>query len=171
VDLSRRLEVALSERADHGLDLGPDDVRVHADAAKAAELEEGENEVVVPRVQVELGGVDDSARLDEVVIRLFDRTNGRDRGELDHRLRLDVDDDAARDVVHDDRTVAGVGNGAEVLDDAALGRLVVVGRDDEEPVDADVVRFAGQVDGMGGGVGPGVGDNGAAPAQGVDGDA
>src|SRR5437660_8641043 len=92
VGLSRRLEIALSERADHGLDLGPDDVRVHADTAKAAELEEGENEVVVPRVQVELGSVDDSARLDEGVIRLVDRTNGRDRGELDHRLRLDVDD-------------------------------------------------------------------------------
>src|SRR5438105_15488433 len=90
VDLSRRLEIALSERADHGLDLGPDDVRVHADTAKAAELEKGENEVVVPRVQVELGSVDDSARLHQPAIRPFDPTTGRDRGDPAPRLRPDL---------------------------------------------------------------------------------
>src|SRR5947209_16355057 len=77
VDLSRRLGVALSERADHGLDLQPGDVRVDADPADASELEERQDEVVVPRIQVELGLVDDAPRLDEVVIRLFDGSNGR----------------------------------------------------------------------------------------------
>src|SRR5438067_5982764 len=171
VDLSRRLGVALSERADHGLDLRTGDVRVNTDAADASELQEGQDEVVVPRIQIELGLVDDAPRLDEVVIRLFDGSNGRNPRELDHRLGLDVDHDAARDVVDDDRPVADVGDGPKVLDDPAGGRLVVVRSDDEEPVDADVVRLTRQVDGVSGGVRAGVGDNGAAPAERIDRDA
>jgi len=146
VDLSRRLGVALAEEANHGLDAGPDDVRVHADAADAAELEEREDEVVVPRVQVEIGLRDDAPRLGEVVIRLLDGPNSRDRGELDDRLRLDVDHDARGDVVGDDRPVADVGDRPEVLDDAARRGLVVVRRDDQERVDAKLVRFPREVD-------------------------
>src|SRR5438270_12951176 len=71
VDLSRRLGVALSERADHGLDLRPGDVRVDADPADASELEERQDEVVVPRIQVELSLVDDAPPLAEVRRRLF----------------------------------------------------------------------------------------------------
>src|SRR5881227_3015806 len=77
VDLSRRLGVALSERADHRLDLRPGDVRVHTNATDASDLEERQDQDVVPRVEVELGVVDDSPRLDEVVIRLLDGSNGR----------------------------------------------------------------------------------------------
>jgi hypothetical protein len=58
-----------------------------------------------------------------------------------------------------------------VRDDAARRRLVVVRGDDEEPVDTELVRFTRQVDGVSGGVGAGPGDDGAAPAQRVDGDA
>ena len=82
VDLSRRLGVALSERADHGLDARPDDVRVHTNTADAAQLEEREDEVVVPRVQVEVGLADDAPRLGEVVIRLLDGPDVRDRGAV-----------------------------------------------------------------------------------------
>ena len=57
-----------------------------------------------------------------------------------------------------------------MLDDPAGGRLVVVRGDDEEPVYTELVRFTRQVDGVSGGVGAGVGDNGAAPAERVDGD-
>src|SRR5947207_1223748 len=170
LDLSRRVSIALAESADHGLDARPDDVRVHANAADTAELEEREHEVVVPRIEVELGLGDDAARLADVVIRLFDGTDGGDLGELDDRLGLDVDHNAARNVVDDDRPVADVGDRAEVLDDPAGGRLVVVRGDDEEPVYTELVRFTRQVDGVSGGVGAGVGDNGAPPAEGVDGD-
>src|SRR3954454_4661313 len=170
VDLSRRLGVALAEGRNHGLHPRPDDVSVHTDPADAAELEEGEDQVVVPRVEVELGLGDDASRLGEVVIRLLDRPDRRERGELDDRLGLDVDDDPPRDVVDDDRTVAHVGDGAEVLDDAAGGRLVVVRSDDEETVYTELVRFTRQVNGVSGGVRPGAGDNGASPAQSVHGD-
>ena len=40
VELSRRVGVALSESANHGLDPRPRDVRVHTNTADAAELEE-----------------------------------------------------------------------------------------------------------------------------------
>ena len=125
--------------------------------------------IVVAEVEVGLG--DDAPGLGEVVIRLFDRSDGGDGGELDDRVGLDVDHDAAGDVVDDDRPVADVGDRAEVLDDPAGGGLVVVRRDDEEPVYAELVRFTRQVNGVSGGVRAGVGDNGAAPAERVDRDA
>src|SRR5919201_1812407 len=171
VDAARRFGIAVTESSNHGLHLGSDDVRVHADAADATELEEGKDEVVVPRVQVEIGLPDDSSRLDQVVIRLLDRPDGRNVGELDDRVRLEVEHDAGRDVVDDDRPVADVGDRAEVLDDAADRRPVVVRRDDEEPVYTELVRFTRKVDGMGSGVGAGTRDDGRAPTEGVDGDA
>ena len=76
----------------------------------------------------------------------------------------------ARNVVDDDRPVADVGDRAEVLDDASGGGLVVVRRDDEEPVYTELVRFSRQVDGVGGGVGAGAGDDGRPAAERVDGD-
>jgi hypothetical protein len=143
---------------------------VDTNTADAAQLEERKDEVVVPRVQVEVGLGDDASRLGEVVIRLLDRPDGRELRELDDRLGLEVEHDPSRDVVDDDRPVADVGDCAEVLDDSADGRPVVVRSDDEEPVYTELVRFTRQVNGVSGGVGAGPGDDGAAPAQRVDGD-
>ena len=53
--------------------------------------------------------------------------------------------DAAGDVVDHHRPVGRGGDRLEVLDDPALGRLVVVRRDDEHAVDAELVRPLGQV--------------------------
>src|SRR5918994_2781037 len=170
VDAARGLDVTLSERPDHLLDLGPDDVSVDTDTPESTQLEERENEVVVPRVEVEVGLTDDAPRLDEVVVRLFDRPDRRDLGQLDDGVGLDVDDDAGRDVVGDDRLVADVGDRPEVFDDPAGRRLVVVRGDDEETVYTELVRFTRKVDRVGGGVGPGAGDDGAPPAERVDGD-
>ena len=49
VDLSRRLGVALTERADHGLHLGPGDVGVHTDTADATDLDPRIQSLRVPR--------------------------------------------------------------------------------------------------------------------------
>src|SRR3954467_10394425 len=167
VDLSRGLGVAFTEGADHRLDTRADDVRVHAHTTDGAELEERQHEVVVPRVEVEIGLGDDAPRLGDVVIRLLDRPDAGDLREVDDRFRLDFDHDAPLDVVDDDRAVADVGDRAEVLDDPTGGGLVVVRRDDEEPVYAELVRFTRQGNGVSGGVRAGAGDNGAAPAQDV----
>ena len=53
VEPPRAVDVAVLVAPDHLLRLRPPDVRVHADAADAAELEEREDEVVVARVEVE----------------------------------------------------------------------------------------------------------------------
>src|SRR6478736_4377389 len=91
VDLSRRLGVALTEGANHGLYTRADDMRVHKNATDGGELEERVDQVVVPRVEIELGLGDDAPRLGEVVIRLLDGPDAGHLGELDDRLRLDVD--------------------------------------------------------------------------------
>ena len=132
---------------------------MHDDAADAADLEERVDEVVAARVEVEVGLGDDPPRLVELLGRLLDRLDGRDLGQLEHRLRLDVDDDPLRDVVDDDRLVAGGGDRLEVLDDPARRRLVVVRRDDEEAVDAELVRLLGEVHRVRGRVRAGAGDH------------
>src|SRR5258705_4756447 len=153
VDLARRINVTLVEGPDHSLDLRSNDVRVYTNTADPTKLQERKDQDVVARVEGEVGLADDAPGLDEVVIRLLHRPDARDLGEFDDRLRLDVDDDAAGNVVDDDRLVAGVGDRPEVLDDASGGGLVVVRRDDEEPVYTELVRVTREVDGVGGGVG------------------
>ena len=66
---------------------------VDADAADAADLEERQDEVVVPRVEVETGLVDDAAclRRDPCVACFTAATFGISRQRRDRR-RLDVDD-------------------------------------------------------------------------------
>ena len=145
-------------------------MRVYTNTADPTELEKRKDQDIVARVESEVGLADDAPGLDEVVIRLLDRPDARDLGQFDDRLGLDVDDDAARNVVDDDRLVADLGDRTEVLDDASGGGLVVVRRDDEEPVYTELVRFTRQMDGVGGGVGAGAGDDGRSAVQGVDGD-
>ena len=75
------LVLASVPEPDQLLHLRPDDVRVHADAADAAELEERQDQVVVAGVEVE-PGLDDVLRLREVVVGLLDRRDVLDRGQL-----------------------------------------------------------------------------------------
>ena len=79
-------------------------------------------------------------------MRLLDRRHVFDLRELRDRLRLDVDHDAAGDVVDDDRLVRRRRHGREVRHDPPLRRLGVVGRHDQARVDAELVRLLGQVD-------------------------
>ena len=91
-----------------------------ADAADPAELDERENQIVVACIQIE-SLRDHVAGSIERRLRLLD---GRDVGDLRERrdrLRLGVDDDAARDVVEHDRPIGGGGDRLDVRDDASLG--------------------------------------------------
>ena len=138
VELARTVDVARTEEPDHLLHLRPDDMRVHADAAEAADLEEREDDVVVARIQVETE-LDDRSSLLDVGIRLLDGPHGRNLGQLRDRLGLEVEDDPPGDVVDDDRAVGDGSDLLEVPDDPADGRLVVVRGHDEEAVDAELV--------------------------------
>ena len=120
-----RVVLARLPEPDQLLHLRPDHVRVHADAADAAELEERQDQVVVAGVEVEVR-LDDVLRLRQVVVRLLDGANVLDLGEPRDRLGLDVDHDPAGDVVDDDRLVGGRRDRFEVRHDPALRRLRVV---------------------------------------------
>src|SRR6185369_12212910 len=87
------------------------------DDADGAETEECEGDRVVPGVEVEAGLLGDEARLVEVVVRLLHRDDRVDLRQPRHGYRLDVDDDAGRDVVRDDREVRSGRDRLEVLDD------------------------------------------------------
>src|SRR6478736_6806335 len=82
-----------------------------------------------------------------------------DRGDVvvaAHRLvglELDEARGAARHVVEHDREVGRLGHGGEVVLQADLAGLVVVGADEQHAVDADLLRLPGQLDRVGGGVG------------------
>jgi len=67
VDLARRVHVTLVEGPDHPPDLRSNDVRVYTNTADSAELEEREDENVIPRVEREVRLADDAPSLDEVV--------------------------------------------------------------------------------------------------------
>ena len=156
------VDVALAVAADHLGDLRSPEVRGHRHDADAAELEEGERVRVVAGVEVEPRLLGDEPRLLGIVDRLLHGHDVVDLGEPRDRGGLDVDDDAARDVVGDDRQVGGGRDLLEVADDRALRRLVVVRRDDEDPVDAELGRLFRQVDGVACVVGAGAGDDGGA---------
>jgi hypothetical protein len=107
-------------------------------------------------------------RLREVVMCLLDGAHGRDLRELADRLGLDVDDDARRDVVDDDRLLARFRDRLEVRNDSALRRLAVVRRDDQQPVHAELGRALAQVHRVRGRVRPRPGDHGRVVADRLD---
>ncbi len=129
-------------------DLRPDDVRVHADPADAAELQEGLDQVVVAGVQVEPGRRRCAAPASRSS---FACLTARTVSISARRLIVSgsmLTTTRDGNVVDDDRKIADRGDRLEVRDDAALRRLVVVRRDDQESVDAELVRLLGEVDGM-----------------------
>ena len=101
VDRPRTLDVARAVARHHLLHARADHVRMRADAAGTADLEERKDDVVVTRVQVE-PAVDDVARRIEARLRLLHRRHVLDLGQPRDRRGLGVHDDARRDVVEDD---------------------------------------------------------------------
>ena len=85
-----------------------------------------------------------------------------------HRRDRHVDDRARRDVVDDDRDADRVVHRLEVLVEPFLGRLVVVGRDDEKRVGARLLGVLGELDRLGRVVGAGAGDHRHAPLRLID---
>ena len=139
-------------------------MRVDTDAADAAHFEEREDEVVISGVEVEVAR-DHVAGSLERGLRLLHGAHVVDPCERLDRGRLGIDDDAARDVVEDDRQVGRGGDRLNVRDDAALRGLVVVRRHDEHAVDTDLGRPFGQMDRVCGRVRTRPGHDGVRPAE------
>ena len=79
--------------------------------------------------------------------------------ELLHRLHAHVDDGARRDVVDDERDGDRVGHRLEMRIEAALARLVVIGRDHQHRVGAGRLRMLRQLDSLARVVGARPGDD------------
>ncbi len=140
-------------------------MRRDRDDADRADVEEGERVRVVAGVEVEAGLLGDETRLVEVVVRLLHGDDRVDLREARDRDRLDVHDDAARDVVRDDRKVRRGRDRLEVPDDRPLRRLVVVRRHDENAVHAERRRLLREMDGVRRVVRAGAGDDARALAD------
>src|SRR5690606_28583120 len=79
-----------------------------------------------------------------------------------------IGDGSPGDVIQDDRQVDGLGGGLEVLVQALLGRLVVVGNDRQPRLRAYVLGILGKLDGLVGGVSADTGNDGQAPRRVLD---
>src|SRR5262249_9124124 len=90
VQRARGFDITGAEQPDHLLHLRADDMRVHANAAEAADLQEREDDVVVSGVEVE-SGLDDRARLSDVRVRLLDGADVRDLREFGDGPGLEVE--------------------------------------------------------------------------------
>ena len=124
---------------------GGRDVGHHADDALAAQRQQGQDLVVVARIDVQsvAAGRGDLGHLGNVAGGLLDAVDEGVLAQLLGRLRLDVDAGAGRHIVEDDRDAARLGHGGKVGDQAGLAGLVVVGGDHQQGIGAAVGRAGG----------------------------
>ena len=136
-------------------------VRGHRDAAVAAMRHEAERGDVLARKLVEVGphrgALLRHAR--HVGGRVLHAGNVLEFKQARHGVDRHVDDGAAGNIVDDDRDADGIVDRLVVLVEAFLGRLVVVGRDDQHRVGARLLGVARQLDGLGGRIRAGAGDD------------
>ena len=159
-------EVAGEDGVEHRSLLSGDDVGGDADSAVGAHAPEVEVVVVVAAPDTEVGpGLQHAGRGVEVAVGLLVAGDVGDLGEAQERIDGEIDARAPGHVVDDDGRAGALGDLAEVLDDAGLGRPQVVGRDREDGVDAGGLGTLGEGDGVAGVVRAGAGDNRAAVAE------
>ncbi len=165
VDGAGGLVVVLEGGVDEIAHLAGDDIGGDADDAHGSDGHEGEREGVVAAE----GGEGIRAGGDEL-IDAFDAAAGflhgddvrAGGGETGGGVDADFDAAAAGDAVEDDAAGGGVGDGFEVLEEAFLGRFVVVGADLEDGFAAGGFSGFGEFDGFVGAVAAGAADDGAA---------
>src|SRR5699024_1642513 len=116
-------------------------------------------ECVLAGVVDERGVVHHERGGEEVALGVLDREDVRVVGQPQKRVRDDRGTGAAGDVVEHDRQVGRVGGGTHVRLDRRLRRLRIVGGDDEDAVGSRGGRAPGEVDGVGGDVVAGAGDD------------
>ena len=134
----------------------------HGDDAAAAQCPEGEGREIVAGEHAEIlgAGRDDFGALDHVASGFLDAGKvGKFPGKPAHHRGEHVAARAARHVVGDNGNVHGSAHCRVVVVEAFLGRLVVVGGDEQGAVGAGFLGKEGQADGFGGVVGTGACQN------------
>ncbi len=130
---ARLADVVRPDGLVHGDELGRGQVGRGEDAAVAAQAEAVEVEDVLSREDGEVRRrvQEELHRLPDVAAGVLEAAHGREGRELADRLVLDIAAGAVGDVVDEDGKPGDVRQGAEVLEDAALVRPVVVGTGNE----------------------------------------
>ena len=143
----RGLEVTLYEGVDHVAGFAADDVRLHADDAHAAQRHEQVGVAVVAAIDVEavFGRTGDLGDLIEVPAGLLDGHDVVHGAQPRHGVGRHVEAGARGHVVEHVGQRRGLRDGLEMEDQSVLRRLVVVGRDLQEAVHADLGGLARQV--------------------------
>ena len=149
--------VARLEGPDQGDHVLGHDVAHDRDHAAAADRHQRQRQAVVAAEDGQVGGGDDLRGLVHRAGGLLDHGDVGQLGHADDGLRLDVLAGAAGDVVDADGDVDRLGQDLEVLIEAFLGRLVVVGGDDQGGVGPGLGGPAGQPQGLLGAVRAGAG--------------
>ena len=114
---------------------------------RAADRQQRQRQAVVAAEHGQVGRGEDLRGLVHRAGGFLDHGDVRQLGQADDRLRLDVLAGAAGDVVDADRDLDRFGQGLEVLVEAFLGRLVVVGGDDQRGIGARAWRPSGSAAG------------------------
>mmetsp|Transcript_57662 Transcript_57662/g.135746 ORF Transcript_57662/g.135746 Transcript_57662/m.135746 type:complete len:208 (+) Transcript_57662:1182-1805(+) len=139
----------------------------------AAQQHQRHGRAIVTRVDVEALGrvLDQRGGALDVAGGLLDAEHARQRGTTQRRLGQHVRNGPAGHVVEHHRDVHGLGDRLEVLVNAFLRRLVVVGHDGQRAVRTDGLGIAAQFDGLGGRIGAGACQDGDAALGMLDRDA
>ena len=164
----RRRQVALVHSGHH-LDVVPaGDVTDHRHHAGAAVREPAEVEHVVTGVEGQPRALHEADAAEQVTDGVLDRDDQLVLGRPREGVLGDRDAGPPRDVVEHHREVGGICHGAEVREQAVLGGLAVVGRDDEDAVRPDLAGLLRELDRVGGVVGADPGDHGRPVAHRLD---
>src|ERR1700688_1833104 len=113
------------------------------DQAAATEGDERKRQGVVAREYEEIlrNKVEDGAHLRDIAGGFLDSDDVFDLRKAENGGRLDVDAPATLDAVENNGQVDGRGDGFEVLEEAFLRGLVVIGSDGEHAVGAEFLDF------------------------------
>ena len=99
---------------------------------------------------------------------ILDTDDARQLGQLRHGFGQHINDRTAGDIVDDDRQTAGLVDRGEMRDQTGLGRLVVIGRDNQNRIGTDAFGVFGQTDAFGRVVRTGTCNDGDTPRGGFD---
>ena len=132
---------------DHLVGLRAEQVSRHADDADSADRQKGQRDLVVAGVVRQISARQHPRGLGKITLGVLDGDDALVLGEPYQRLGRDGRPGPAGDVVEHDRERRRIGGSGEVRDQAGLGRLVVVGRDDKQAVDTVFLPRRGPLDG------------------------
>ena len=122
----------------------------NGDETRSAEGKPRQVNRIITGIPGQTGFLDQFCGRRKVALSVLYGLDGRQIRKAAEGIRCHWDARAARDVIDADRSIRCIRDGSKVAVDALLGGLGVVGRDHEQPVDADLGVRAGEIVGIAG---------------------